>query len=472
MVFSSLNFLFLFLPTLLVCYYILPARLREGRNFILLGFSLFFYGYAGMRFLPLMLVSILLNFSFGLLVSVKRPRVKKAFAVVSVVCNLALLGWFKYAMFVAGILSSAGVPISIPQVVLPVGISFFTFQGMSYVLDVYRGDAPAQRNPLHVALYIALFPQLVAGPIVRYTTVAGEIRSRRESVAEFSDGAQRFLFGLAKKMLLANPLGQVADAAFAMPVEQLSAGMAWLGVLAYTGQIYFDFSGYSDMAIGLGRMFGFHFLENFNYPYISRSITEFWRRWHISLSSWFRDYVYIPLGGNRCSRRRQILNLLIVWTLTGFWHGADWTFLCWGLYYALLLMGERYLWGPLLDKLPAVAGHVYALFFIVIGWLIFRAPSLSYAAGMAGALFGASGAGIPGQATYYLLEFRWELLLGVLACLPWKNWAQSFLAARQQARWAQAVSAWGPKLLALCLGFWSVVELVSSTFNPFIYFRF
>jgi alginate O-acetyltransferase complex protein AlgI len=472
MVFSSLNFLFLFFLALLLCYFILPMRCREWRNLVLLAFSLFFYGYAGFRFLPLMLASILINYMFGLLVCVKKARMRKAFVIGSVVCNLSLLCWFKYAVFAAGVLNDLGLSVPIPQVVLPIGISFFTFQGMSYVLDVYRGDAQPERNILRVALYIALFPQLVAGPIVRYTTVVGEIRVRRETVDDFADGATRFLFGLAKKMLLANPLGQIADAAFATSLPQLSTGMAWLGVVAYTGQIYFDFSGYSDMAIGLGRIFGFHFLENFNYPYVSQSITEFWRRWHISLSSWFRDYVYIPLGGNRCSRWKQVRNVLIVWALTGFWHGAAWTFLLWGLYYGVLLLCERYLWGKGLEKLPAFLRHIYALFFAMLGWLLFRADSVSYAWGMLKILFGFGGSGLAGQATYWLLEFRWELLAAVVCALPVKVWTEDFLSRHQDKTWAAVLSTWGPKVLALGLGFGSLLALVSSTYNPFIYFRF
>lgn len=472
MVFSSLNYLFLFLPALLVCYFILPARWREGRNLVLLAFSLFFYGCAGIRFLPLMLVSILINYLFGRLVCVKNKRAGKIFVVTSIVCNLALLGWFKYAVFTAGVLNDLGIAVPIPQVTLPIGISFFTFQGMSYVLDVYRGDVQAERNVLRVALYIALFPQLVAGPIVRYTTVAAEIRVRHESVDDFTDGAVRFLFGLAKKMLLANPLSQIADAAFATPLSQLSAGMAWLGILAYTGQIYFDFSGYSDMAIGLGRIIGFHFLENFNYPYISKSVTEFWRRWHISLSSWFRDYVYIPLGGNRCSRWKQVRNLIIVWALTGFWHGAEWTFLIWGLYYGALLLGERFVWGKAVEKLPIPLRHGYALFFIILGWLPFRAESLSAAWGMLKVMFGLGGVGLAGQATYWLLEFRWELVAAVVCALPFKKWAEALLDRYRGQGWAAVIGIWGPKCLALFLGFFSFVKLVTSTFNPFIYFQF
>ena len=326
MVFSSVSFLVFFLPCLLVLYFMVPRRYRGARNFILLAFSLAFYACGGPKFLLLMLLSIVINYCCGLLAGPKhRPTVRKAGVTLAAVLGLGLLGWFKYAGFFGEMLHALMPFIPVPQVTLPIGISFFTFQGLSYVIDVFRDAAAVQRNPLKLALYISFFPQLVAGPIVRYTTVADEIDERHESVSEFSAGAVRFLFGLAKKMLLANAVAQIADAAFS--AVSPSVALAWLGAVAYTFQIYFDFSAYSDMAIGLGRMFGFHFLENFNYPYVSRSVTEFWRRWHISLSTWFRDYVYIPLGGNRCSRARNILNLFLVWALTGLWHGANWTFI-------------------------------------------------------------------------------------------------------------------------------------------------
>ena len=357
MVFSSISFLFVFLPLLLAVYFLLPARLREGRNLVLLLFSLFFYGYGGPRFLLLMLLSIAVNYAGGLLAAPGQRRRRLWTGLVTAV-NLGLLGWFKYAGFLGANLNRIWTGLPVPEVALPIGISFFTFQGLSYVLDVYRGEAVAERNPLRVALYISLFPQLVAGPIVRYTTVADEIRSRRETLDAFTDGAVRFLFGLGKKMLLANQLGLLADQVYATRPEFLTTALAWLGAAAYTGQIYFDFSGYSDMAIGLGRMFGFHFLENFNYPYLSQSVTEFWRRWHISLSTWFRDYLYIPLGGNRCAHWKHIRNILVVWALTGLWHGAAWNFLCWGLYFGLLLLGEKYGWGRILERAPAALRHL------------------------------------------------------------------------------------------------------------------
>ena len=326
MVFSSASFLIFFLPCLLVLYFLVPRRCRYLRNLILLAFSLAFYACGGPKFLLLMLLSIVINYVGGLLAGpAHRAGTRRLGMTLAVVLGLALLGWFKYAGFFGEMLHALLPVVPVPQVTLPIGISFFTFQGLSYVIDVYRGDAAVQRDPLKLALYIAFFPQLVAGPIVRYTTVAEEIDERHESVSEFSAGAVRFLFGLGKKMLLANAVARIADAAFAAVMP--SVLFAWLGAVAYTFQIYFDFSAYSDMAIGLGRMFGFHFLENFNYPYVARSVTEFWRRWHISLSTWFRDYVYIPLGGNRCSRARNVWNLFVVWFLTGMWHGASWNFI-------------------------------------------------------------------------------------------------------------------------------------------------
>ena len=471
MVFSSMTFLFVFLPLLLAAYYLLPARARAWRNGVLLAFSLFFYAYGGPPFLLLMLLSIAVNYT-GALWAAPGRRHPRAAMIAATAVDLALLGWFKYAVFLFSNLARVWTGLPVPEVTLPIGISFFTFQGLSYVLDVYRGQAQPQRNPLHVALYISLFPQLVAGPIVRYTTVAEEILTRRETVSDFSAGAVRFLFGLAKKMLLANQLGLMADEIFAVRPEFFTVSLTWLGAIAYTGQIYFDFSGYSDMAIGLGHMFGFHFLENFNYPYLSRSVTEFWRRWHISLSTWFRDYVYIPLGGNRCSAARHIRNILVVWALTGLWHGAAWTFVAWGLYYALLLLGEKYLWGRALERLPAPVRHIYALVLILLGWVIFRAETLTYAGRFISAMFGAAAGGwADGRSLYYLLQFRWELLLAIPASLPLRDWALRRLEARDTAL-SGLVLTWGPKAAALGLFALSFLRLVSSSYNPFIYFRF
>jgi alginate O-acetyltransferase complex protein AlgI len=381
------------------------------------------------------------------------------------------LGWFKYAGFFAETINALGTRLPIPNVTLPIGISFYTFQGLSYVFDVYRGESEPMKNPLRIALYISLFPQLVAGPIVRYTTVAGQIAARNETPAGFSEGALRFVFGLSKKMLLANTLGLIADKTFG-PGGTLSVSLAWLGALAYTGQIYFDFSAYSDMALGLGRMFGFEFPENFNYPYVAKSITGFWQRWHISLTSWFRDYVYIPLGGNRSGKWKNIRNIAVVWFLTGFWHGAAWNFIFWGLWFCVLLLGERFIWGKLLDRLPAAVRHGYTLLLVVLGWVLFRADSLSAAVSYLGAMFGARGAPLSDGQTIYILKEYWpELIFAVVAALPVKNAVHSLLK-RREAGFGGYLLAWGPRLLGGLLLACSYLKLVIGSFNPFIYFRF
>lgn len=471
MVFSSISFLFVFLPALLAAYFLLPSRMRAWRNGVLLAFSLFFYGYGGPRFLLLMLFSIALNYVGGLVCGQGQKYRKGALFLVTAV-NLGMLGWFKYATFLASNLAMVWTGLPVPEVTLPIGISFFTFQGLSYVLDVYRGEAAPEHNPFRVALYISLFPQLVAGPIVRYTTVAEEIASRQECLSEFAGGGVRFLFGLAKKMLLANQLGLMADEIFASAPASLTVSLAWMGALAYTGQIYFDFSAYSDMAIGLGRMFGFHFLENFDYPYLARSVTEFWRRWHISLSTWFRDYVYIPLGGNRCSAGKHVRNILVVWALTGLWHGAAWTFVVWGLYYAALLLGEKYLWGRAFERLPVPLRHGYAMLCVIVGWVVFRAPSLEAALQFLQAMFGAAAGLADGRTIYYLLQYRWELLLAIPAALPLKNVLRSALEKRKSRPWTGFLLNWGPEAVSLGLFGLSFLRLVSSSYNPFIYFRF
>ncbi len=461
MVFSSYLFLFFFLTLLLALYFLTPARRCGARNVLLLVFSLFFYLCGGPKYLLLMLLSIAVNYVFGLLCASGRPWTLWAAAA----ANLGLLGWFKYAGFLARLLNDLRLPVPVPEIVLPVGISFFTFQGLSYVIDVYRGTARAERSLLRVALYISLFPQLVAGPIVRYTTVAGELSRRRETLEDFSAGALRFTLGLAKKMILANNLGMMADEVFG--TLSLSASAAWLGAIAYTGQIYFDFSGYSDMAIGLGRMFGFHFEENFNYPYVSQSITEFWRRWHMSLSGWFRDYVYIPLGGSRCGVWKQVRNVAAVWLLTGLWHGAAWNFVLWGAYFGALLLGERFLWRRALDRAPAWVRHLYAMLLIILGWVLFRCENLHALGTYLAALF-TPGQGYPGQSVYLLKQYGFFLLAGIIASLPVKDRAET--ALRRRGR--EALLCWGPVLWGLLLLGLSFLQLVSSTFNPFIYYRF
>lgn len=472
MVFSSILFLLFFLPALCLCYFCLPVRFRAARNMVLLAFSLFFYACGGTDYVPILLSSIAVNYLCGLLAASRRPEAVRWLGLWgAVIFGLGMLGWFKYAGFLAWNLNALGAGLTVPQIVLPIGISFFTFQGLSYVIDVYRGDAQCQRNPFYVALYVALFPQLVAGPIVRYSTVAQEITGRRESFSGFSQGTVRFLFGLGKKMLLANAMGEIADGVFAQSPAAMAASLAWLGAAAYTLQIYFDFSAYSDMAIGLGRMFGFHFLENFNYPYISRSVTEFWRRWHISLSTWFRDYVYIPLGGSRCARRQSIFNLAVVWLLTGLWHGAEWTFVLWGLWFFLLLAGEKLLWGKRLERLPQAVRHIYTLLAVMLSWVLFRSPSAAYARSYLGAMFGFGGKAADGQTVYYLLEYWPEWIACVIAALPVKVWLECKLPEDRTSP-GTLIRVWGPKLAALILLALSYGKLATGSFNPFIYFQF
>lgn len=472
MVFSSILFLLFFLPALFLCYFCLPMRFRAARNVVLLAFSLFFYACGGTDYLPVLLSSIAVNYLCGLLAAPKYTKVvRRAGLWAAVAFGIGMLGWFKYAGFLARNLNTWGAGLTVPQVVLPVGISFFTFQGLSYVIDVYRGDAECQRNPIYVALYVALFPQLVAGPIVRYSTVAQEITDRKETLSDFSQGTVRFLFGLGKKMLLANAMGEIADGVFAQFPQTMAASLAWLGAAAYTLQIYFDFSAYSDMAIGLGRMFGFHFLENFNYPYISQSITEFWRRWHISLSTWFRDYVYIPLGGSRCGRWRSILNLAAVWLLTGLWHGAEWTFVLWGGWFFLLLAGEKLLWGRTLEHLPRAVRHGYTLLAVLLSWVLFRSPDAAYAGGYFAAMLGLGGRAADGQTVYYLLEYWPEWTACIIAALPVKVWLQNRLPEDGTGP-AVLARTWCPKLAALALLALSYLKLATGSFNPFIYFQF
>ena len=475
MVFSSVTFLAFFLPCLLGLYYIIPRRYRGWRNFVLLFFSVFFYAWGGLKYLGLLSMSIAVNYLGGVFSGERfGAAVRKAAMIAAVAVNLSLLGWFKYSGFFAQIINDVGVSIPIPEIVLPIGISFFTFQGLSYVLDVYRGTTKTQKNPLNVALYVALFPQLVAGPIVRYTTVEDEILGRKENFREFTEGAIRFSLGLGKKMLLANAMAEVADLVFSCHPLYMSVALAWVGAIAYTFQIYFDFSAYSDMAIGLGRMFGFHFLENFNYPYIAKSVTEFWRRWHISLSSFFRDYVYIPLGGNRCSRLKHIRNMAIVWALTGLWHGAAWTFVAWGIWFGVLLIGEKYLWAGLLEKMPKALGWVYTLLAVVLSWVLFRSATLSNAVTYIGAMFGIGDfhALWCKTAVFQVRQYLPYFLMCIVGACPVKAAAQSFLEKHSESRVCALALEWGPKVLALAALGLSYMKLATGSFNPFIYFQF
>lgn len=466
MAFSSMAFLFGFLPAVLVCYFLLPGRWRSGRNAVLLVFSLVFYAWGGVRMVPFLALSILLYWGGGLMLVPSSGSHRKGWFAALLVVNVGLLAYFKYTGFLLENLNALGLGAAVPEILMPAGISFYTFQGIAYLTDVYRGTIPPERNLPRLALFIAFFPQLLQGPILRYGDMAADLRQRQETASDAAEGAQRFCFGLAKKVLLADALGQIANGAFDAG-GRLTVGLAWMGALAYTFQLYFDFSGYTDMAIGLGRVFGFRLPENFQYPYVSRSATEFWRRWHMTLSFWFRDYVYIPLGGNRCARRRQIANLLVVWLLTGLWHGAAWTFVVWGLYYAAVLMGEKFLWGRSLERLPTALRHIYAMVIITVGWVFFRAADLGQAGQMLGAMFGAAPGGVwSGEGEYYLRQYAWEIAVAVPAALPVCR------VLRDRLDGHRALVLWTPKLLAGALLGLSAVRLLSSTFRSFLYFQF
>lgn len=473
MLFSSTIFIYLFLPGVLTVYYGLLRKRRWLQNVFLALASLLFYAWGEPRFVLVMLLSIFLNWLLGLLVAYGKqkhiPGMARIAVGITVAVNLGILFVYKYLNFTADVIQQAfGRTLPIPQIALPIGISFFTFQAMSYVLDVYRGKGNAQRNLFNVGLYISLFPQLIAGPIVRYETIADEIENRRETWDDFFDGFTRFLVGLGKKVLIANSLSVFADNAFAA-VDTISVAGSWLGALCYTFQIFFDFSGYSDMAIGLGKLFGFHFLENFDFPYISRSITEFWRRWHISLGSFFRDYVYIPLGGSRVEKPRLIWNLFVVWLLTGIWHGANWTFLVWGLMFFVLLTAEKLTDLPNLKtgKAGTLARHMYTMFFVICGWVIFRADSLSVACSYLATMLGMNRR-IFADAVF-LTELRQSVIPLCVAAVfstPVVRWIRTKLPA-------------GNPVLRIAYVFcvvWmfilSVASIVSSSHNPFIYFNF
>lgn len=467
MVFSSLVFMFIYLPVVLAVYYIVPAR---WRNIWLFVVNLVFYGWGEPVYILLMLFSIVINYISGLIVGTNREtniRRAKTALIVNTAINLALLLFFKYFDFIAENLALIpGLDFIKPLgITLPIGISFYTFQTMSYPIDVYRGDASSQRSIIKFGTYVALFPQLIAGPIVRYKDVADQLDEREMNADKFAQGIRRFIVGLGKKVLLANNIGMLWDAFYATPTAELTTAGAWLGIIAFTFQIYFDFSGYSDMAIGLGHMLGFDFLENFNYPYISRSITEFWRRWHISLGTWFRDYVYIPLGGNRKGLYRQFINIFVVWALTGIWHGASWNFLLWGLYYAVLLMLEKAFLLKWLDKAPAAVSHIYTMLLVVIGWALFAIDDISQLGSYLGVMFGVGGAGcISPQVLYYLRSYGPMLVILLIACLPLGK--QLFAKLPEKLRTVLV-----PILIVFVLLI-STAYLVDSTYNPFLYFRF
>lgn len=468
MLFSSIVFLFTFLPVVMILYYLLPVRFR---NVILLLASLVFYAWGEPVYLFLMLLSILFNYFSGLDIArnLQDKRAAKRSLVFNLIINLAVLGFFKYEGFVLDTLNGIlPVHISYHALPLPIGISFYTFQILSYIIDVYRGNVKVQTNLPNFALYVTMFPQLIAGPIVQYADVDEQLASREISRTKFGEGSMYFIRGLAKKVLLANTSGMIFTEVSGLAKDNIAVMTAWLGAFAYMFQIYFDFSGYSDMAIGLGKMFGFEFNMNFNYPYVSKSITEFWRRWHISLSSWFRDYVYIPLGGNRVSKIKHIRNLLIVWFLTGLWHGAAWNFVAWGLYYGVILIIEKYLLSPVLDRLPDVVRHIYSIVLVVIGWVLFFSSSFGQAADYIRVMFGAGAHGFADRESMYLLTSNLILwLILIFGSTPLVHFRYEHMLRSKKWNTTIINSVVYAALFIVCIAY-----LVTETYNPFLYFRF
>ncbi len=467
MLFSSVTFLYFFLPIVLILYFIVPFRFK---NFVLFASSIFFY-FAGEPVYSLLMIGASLSgWLHGLWIHAWRGKKHARLPLVSsIVFGLAGLLFFKYTdFFLANINGIFGTSIALLKLSLPIGISFYTFQILSYTIDVYRGTAAVQKSFLDFATYVTFFPQLIAGPIVRYTLIADELGSRTHSVENFAYGARRFLVGLGKKVLIANVLGEIGNVFTAS--NDKSVLFYWLAAIAFTLHIYFDFSGYSDMAIGLGRIFGFHFPENFNYPYISKSITDFWRRWHMTLSTWFRDYVYIPLGGNRVSRLKWVRNLFAVWLLTGFWHGASWNFVVWGLFFGVLLVVEKLFLGKLLDKLPAVFRHIYVLFFVVISFVIFNANDMSGAWVNLRGMFGFNDVPlVSSDALYYLRSYAVVLLIAVVGATPlFKRLAERLSASEKSRRILNIAEPVFLVALLCCV----TAFLIDGSFNPFLYFRF
>ncbi len=461
MLFSSAPFLYYFLPLVLILYFLVPGR---GKNLVLLLFSLVFYGWGEPKLLALMIFTIGLFYLCGLAIGrAEQQKQKKFWLTVSVVISLALLGIFKYADFFIGSINSAtGLSLPLLRLALPVGISFYTFQCLSYTIDVYRGEVPPQKDPIAFGAYVSLFPQLIAGPIVRYVDVARELENRTHSWENMALGLRRFLVGLGKKVILADNFALLMK--LFRESSEPSILFYWMYAIAFTLNIYFDFSGYSDMAIGLGRCFGFHFIENFNYPYLSKSVTEFWRRWHMSLGSWFRDYVYIPMGGNRVKKSRWVINILTVWMLTGLWHGAAWNFVLWGLMFALLLLLEK--WVPALQKLPDVLRRGYVLLAVVISFVLFNADTLSQAGGDLAGMFGLAGLPlVSAPALYYLRSFALLFVMGFVGSTPIVRDTARRLGDTKAGQILEPVMM--AFLLLVCTAY-----LVDGSFSPFLYFRF
>ena len=474
MVFSSLEFLCIFLPAVFLLYTVIPVH--KVRNGLLIAFSLVFYAYGEPVYVLLMILSSLVNYLCALWIG-KSEKQKKLPLIIAIVFNLGTLVLFKYTgMFVTAFNSVTHLSVPVPEIVLPIGISFYTFQALSYVIDVYRGEVGVQKNYFKVLLYISFFPQLIAGPIVKYRDIAEQIDNRSQSLEQIAQGLRRFVCGLAKKVLIANTMGQVADIIFAQSTSELGFLSAWLGAAAYLFQIYYDFCGYSDMAIGLGKMFGFTFKENFRYPYGARSVQDFWRRWHISLSTWFKEYLYIPLGGNRKGKARTALNRIIVFFFTGLWHGANWTFVLWGLWHGLFLLLEEYL--PFLKKLPKAIGHIYTMLVVLLGFVVFRADTIGYGFGYIGRMFsfGSPGSYDMSLALRQLTPwFIFIFVIAVIGCAPIRPLSDKI----RQKLYADgsASTAWRIVSVALyCLAFaglfFCILRLSPSGYNPFIYFRF
>lgn len=456
MLFSSNVFLFCFLPVAILLYYTVFKKTNKGRNAFLLFISLFFYAWGEPVYVLLMIFSLVINYICG--IAIANDRFKKTVLITGIVLNLSSLFVFKYFDFtVTTINAVAKCNIPLLSLSLPIGISFYTFQGISYLIDVYRGEGTAQKNFMNVALYISFFPQLIAGPIVRYTQIEKQLTQRNHSFKAFSSGVERFVLGLGKKAFLSNNLALIADNAFELSKNSTaSVLMSWLGIIAYTLQIYFDFSGYSDMAIGLGKMFGFELPENFNFPYIARSVSEFWRRWHMTLQGWYRDYIYIPIGGNRVALPRYIFNVFVVWLLTGLWHGANWTFVIWGLMYFVLLISEKYL---KLNKLPRVIGHCMTLLFVMLGWVVFRSDNITQAIIYLKNMFFLNNNPVSDyNFILYIREYAFFLIPGIIFSMPVYKYIRK--------------NEWIKNVFLILVFAVSVSYIVRGTYNPFIYFNF
>lgn len=469
MSFSNLTFVFIFLPAVLFVYYLADKKLK---NIIFIFASAVFYTWNGKGFILFLLLSVFVNYLMVQALDYYRKKVKvqKVLFTLTIILNLIPLFYYKYFNFTINNLNDFfGLNIRAEKVVLPLAISFFTFQSLSYIIDVYRGKVKAEKNILNLMLFVMMFPTLLSGPIVRYVDIEDQLKDREVNLEKFTLGIRRFVIGLAKKVIVATAFGTIVDEIFKNNPSDLSLTTAWLGGICYSLQIYFDFSGYSDMAIGIGKMFGFNYKENFNYPYISKSITEFWRRWHISLGTWFREYVYIPLGGNRKGNLKLVINIFVVWTLTGIWHGASWNFILWGMYFGFLLLFERFVINKILKKLPVVVSHIYALIFIIIGWVIFRAEGISFIKAYLIRMFNITGGNIiDNQAMFYLTSYKIEFAIGIIFSMP----ILSFVSNKVKLKMWKNIFYYCEPLVVTALFILSLMYVMNSNFTPFIYFKF